>query len=317
MLVTGAGGFVGGHVVKALIAAGHHPRALLRPSSDGSALEQAGIEVRRGDLLDETSLHRAARGADGLVHCAARLGAWSRQDEMQRRINVEGTAAILRVALQRKIARVVHVSSVVAVGLRREPVPLTEEEPWMGRAAPRINYVLTKFEAEQRVKVALAAGLAATIVNPAAMVGPHAYGPSKGGMVAAAREGRLKRLHPGGSSFAHVADVATGCVQALERGRVGERYLLGGENVTWLEVCRRAARQAGAPEPRGTWPLLAGRGLALAAGLLDAVHLSRPPWAPERYRMWGWYTFADSSKAVAELGYAPRDLDAALADSGA
>jgi len=288
-------------------------RALLRSEPCPGTFDVPEVDVRRGDLLDEHSLHAAARGVDAAIHCAACMGYWSRQDELQWRTNVEGTAAMLRVADRRGL-RMVHVSSVVAVGMRRDRRPLTEEEPWLGRRAVRAMYVASKREAEERACAAARSGVQVLVVNPAAMIGPRADGRPSGGMVAAARAGRLRRLHPGGSSVAHVADVARGCVGALERGTVGERYLLGGVNVSWLELCTPAARSFGSRPPQGTWPAHLGRLLALGAGGLDALRLSRPPWAPELFRLWGWYTYADSTKARRVLDYAPQPLDRVLAE---
>lgn len=308
VLVTGATGYLGGHVVRAALARAHRVRALVRPGRERRWLEELGVACFEGDLCDEPSLLAALRGAEGLVHCAARLGAWSRQDEEQRRVNVEGTSALLRAAGRRGLARIVHVSSVVAVGARRDPTPLDEQFPWPGRAGPRLHYATTKREAEERVLAAVRQGLPALVVNPAAMLGPRADGKPRGGLAAQARSARA-RVAPGGSSFADVEDVARGCLAALERGRVGERYLLGGHNLSWLELQRLLAERAGAAPPRGTHSALRGRALERCATLLDLAGLSRPRWAPERWRIWGWYTCADSSKATRELAYSFRALD--------
>src|SRR5215207_1653205 len=198
LLITGATGYLGGHVARAALAQGHTVRALVRPGSDHAWLAALGVDCREGDLQDEPSLLAAARGADGLVHCAARLGYWSRQDEDQRRINVEGTSAMLRAARQRKLARIVHVSSVVAVGANRAGIPLRESTPWPGRDGLPLNYARTKREAEERVFAAAKAGMQVAVVNPGAMIGPRADGRAQGGLVARAARGR-SRVPPGGT----------------------------------------------------------------------------------------------------------------------
>ncbi len=307
LLVTGATGYLGGHVVRAALAGGQRVRALVRPGRPQRWLEELGVVCVPGDLLDEPSLLAALRGAEGLVHCAARMGYWSRQDSEQRRINVEGTAALLRAANRREVRRIVHVSSVAAVGARRDPTPLREDSPWPGRDGLRLNYALTKREAEERVLAAVHQGLPAVVVNPCAMLGPRADGARRAGLAARARAG-VARVPPGGSSFADVEDVARGCLAALERGRTGERYLLGGHNLSWFELQRLLAERAGTAAPRGTQPLWRGALLERATTLLDLVGLSRPRFAPELWRVWGWYTCADSSKAARELGYAFRPL---------
>jgi len=310
VLVTGATGHLGGHVTRELLAEGYSVRALVRPGSSRDTLEAAGARCFEGDLLDERSLHRAARGADGLVHCAARTGYWSRQDAEQRRINVDGTAAVLRVARRRAVGRVVHVSSIVAVGLTREPRPLTEDEPWVGIHRPRAGYIASKRESEERALAAAKAGLPVVVVNPGALLGPRAGHPEhRSGFVARVASGRARRLHPGGSCVLDVRDGARGCVLAFERGRPGQRYLLGGTNLRWRELAELVAARLGVAPPSGERSLALGRALAWGTGILDAVGLSRPRWAPELYRMWGWFTWADSSKAQRELGFWPRSVE--------
>ena len=169
-------------------------------------------------------------------------------------------------------------------------------------------YVLSKHEAEQRVLSAVRGGLPATIVNPAAMIGAPADGRPMGGLAARAAAGRLRFAPPGGSSVADVGDVAGGIVLALDRGRAGRRYLLGGENRTWFELATELARAHAVRGPIGTFPVAMGRAAQPFARALDAVRLSRPPWAPERFAVWGWYTFVDGSRAREELGYAPRAI---------
>lgn len=311
VIVTGATGYLGGHVVQGLLDHGHDVRALVRAGSDTSALERVGARCHPGDLLDERSLHRALRGAQGLVHCAARTGYWSRQDIQQRRINVEGTSTLLRVARRRGLERIVHVSSASAVGQRMDRTPLREEDPWVGMRGPRAMYIRSKRESEERVLAAARAGLPVTVVNPAVMLGPRANRPGVQGLMQKAARGR-RWVPRGGSSVAAVVDVAEGCILALETGTVGERYLLGGHNLSWHELYTAVARWVGVAPPRGEYPDRLGRLLARGAEALDLVQLSRPRWAPELFRFWGWFTCADSGKAQRELGYQYRDLDKIL-----
>jgi len=312
VLVTGATGYLGGQVVRAALERGHAVRALVRPGRPRGWLEELGVACVEGDLLDEPSLLAATRGAEGLVHCAARTGYWSKQNVEQRRINVEGSSALLRAAGHRGLARIVHVSSIAAVGANRDRSPLTEESPWLGRDGPAVHYALTKRESEERALAAVRQGLPVVVVNPGALLGPRADGGRKGGLAARARSGP-GRVPPGGGTFSDVCDAARGCLAALERGRIGERYLLGGHNLSWLELHSLLAARAGSRPPRGTRALWEGRVLERATTLLDVLGLSRPRFAPELYRIWGWYTCADSGKAARELGYAFRPLDELVA----
>jgi len=320
VLVTGATGFLGREVVRALCDAGQGVRALVRTPTRAEAFCYSDTGARPltvtqhlGALEDERSLHNALRGADAVIHCAAHLGGWSRADGDQRRVNVEGTAALLRAAERRGVTRFVHVSTIAAVGFTREPRPMDEDEPWMGARGPQLGYALTKREAEERVFAASRAGLPAVVVNPTSLVGRNARGAVRGGNCAAAFAGRLRRAIPGGGSVVAVEDVARSCVLTLTRGAIGRRYILGGTNVTWRELGAAAAEAAGQAPPIGAWPVALGGVLARATGALDVVGLSRPRFAPERFRTWGWYTFADGRRAEDELGHVSRPLEALLA----
>jgi dihydroflavonol-4-reductase len=308
ILVTGAHGFLGSHVTRALLARGHAVRALVRKDKPAPALDELDVERVEGDLLDEPSLVRACAGADGLVHCAARMGYWSRQDEVQRAINVEGTSALLRAAHRGGIRRIVHVSSIATIGFSRDGTVLDETHVWMPRVL-KINYVTTKHEAEERAFAAAWAGMDVVVVNPCMLTGPRFDGRKRPGLMGNTAQGRTRWMPPGGTSVADVADVAQGCVLAFERGAKGERYVLGGHNVAWKTLHEKVAQIAGVPPPRRNVPILAARTLELGAQALDLVRLSRPPWTAEVFRTWGLFAFVESNKAREKLGYTFRPLD--------
>jgi len=308
ILVTGANGFLGSHVVARLLAHGHTVRAMVRDGRPRTHLEADGVEFVAADLLDEPSLPRACRGADGLVHCAARMGYWSRQDDVQRRTIVEGGSALYRAANAAKMKRIVHVSSIAAVGATREPRPLDDRAPWTGHLL-RVNYVDCKREAEERVLSAARRGMPIAVVNPTMLTGPRLDGRAPSNTVTRIALRRTRWVPHGGTSVADVEDVAEGIALALERARPAERYVLGGHDLTWRELYTAIARQLGVKESFRTVPPWAARALAGGAGVLDLLRLSRPPWTPELLRSWGWYAFARSDKAVQELGYRIRPLD--------
>jgi dihydroflavonol-4-reductase len=310
VLVTGATGFLGSHVAARLLAQGHRVRGLVRPGRDKSALEAGGAEIAEGDLLDESSLRRACKGMEGLVHCAAQTGNWSRQTAAQRAVNVEGTARLYRAAHDRKIARIVHVSTIATLGANREGKPLDESCACNIRHL-RLPYVESKLESEERALSAAWAGMPVVIVNPSHLAGPRLDGRLPKPVARLARR-RMRFAPPGGISVADVEDVADSILAALERGVAGERYVLGGHDLEFVDFYARLARAMGVAPPSGRFPPAVGWALARGAGVLDLVGLSRPPWAPERFRIWGWYTFADSSKAVRALGHRIRPLEEIL-----
>lgn len=312
VLVTGATGFLGSHVVRELRSRGHAVRALVRPGRPREHVESTGVELAEGDLLDRASLFGACRGVDGLVHCAARMGFWSRQDLEQRMVIVEGSSALFRAAHKAKVQRIAHVSSIAAVGASREPVRMDEGWRWNGIRLGA-NYVRCKREIEDRVWCAVRGGMPITVVNPVFLVGPRLDGRGRSALVERVAGGKVRWVPPGGAALCDVEDAARGAVTALEEGRFGERYILGGHDLTWRELHEAVARELGVTSRARTAPLAVGRALALGAGALDLVRLSRPRFAPELYRAWGWYAFADSTKAERELGYRARPLDETIA----
>ncbi|MCB9915476.1 MAG: NAD-dependent epimerase/dehydratase family protein [Planctomycetes bacterium] len=307
VLVTGATGFLGAHVVHALVDAGHRVRALLHSDRPAAHLEREGVAFARGDLLDERSLKAACRGVEGVVHAAGRLGYWSRDRAAQRRVNVEGTAALLRAARKQGVARVVHVSSVAAVGATCDGALLDERAAWAPEFA-RVHYALSTRQGEERALAAAARGLPVVVVNPAALLGPRLDRPGPSGLVAAHLSGRLRWTPPGGLSVTDVRDAADAIVAALRRGRPGERYVLAGHNLGYAELYAALHARFGGRAPRR---VTSRRTLALLRGateVLDALRLTRPGWTPELLRglaYRGWYT---SAKAEAELGYRVRPL---------
>jgi dihydroflavonol-4-reductase len=314
VLVTGSTGFLGSHTVRALLGAGHTVRALVRPGRPRAALDGLDVELAEGDVLDEASLRAACRGADGLIHCAARTGYWSRQNAVQRAVNVEGTAKLLRAAHAAEVRKIVHVSSIATIGCTRNDAPraLDETHAWNPRSM-RIHYVTTKKESEERALAAAWAGMDVVVVNPCMLVGPRFDGKRASATVLRIARGETKWIPPGGTSVADVEDVARGCALALERGRKGERYILGGHNVTWAELYGAIAGRLGVRAPGRRMPIAAVRALRFATGALDLAHLSRPPWTPEIFRALGWCAFVDSKKAGRELGYEVRPFEDVIA----
>lgn len=312
VLVTGAGGFLGSHVVRELLAAGHAVRALERPGRRHEHLARLPIEHAEGDLLDEPSLHRACAGCDALVNAAGVRSLWAEDNELQWRVNVDGFAAAVRAACARKLERIVHVSSTAAVGATRDATVLDERARWIG---PRVglHYVATKKEAQERALAAAWAGIDIVIVCPSMLVGPRADGGPPPAWVRSLANGRTWFAPPGGVSVSDVEDAARGVVLALERGAAGQCYILAGRNLTRRELCDEFAKLAGVAGPRFTLPRIAAHSLAALASVAQALGVSRRRFAPEIFRAWTWSGYYDSSKAERELGYRVRPLVETLA----
>jgi dihydroflavonol-4-reductase len=302
-LVTGATGFVGAAVARALGAAGWQVRVLVRSGSDRGNLQRLAAEVVEGDLTDLGSLERALAGCEGLFHVAAdyRLGA--RDPEPLYRTNVEGTRNILNAARTAGVARIVYTSSVATIGIPSDGSPGDERTP-VALSNMIGHYKRSKFLAEEVAREAAREGLSVVIVNPSTPVGPGDIKPTPTGqLIVDAASGRMPAYVDTGLNIVHVDDVAAGHLLAFERGRAGERYILGGEDMTLQAILAEIARLVGRKPPRIRLPYAAvlpvaylAEGLAVLSGRSGRVTL-------EGVRMSRKRMFFSSAKSAGELGY--------------
>jgi dihydroflavonol-4-reductase len=314
-LVTGATGFVGSAVARALSQAGWHVRALVRPGSDLRNLAPLPVETVRGDITDGASLDGALEGCDALFHAAADYRLWTPDPQRLYRTNVEGTRNVLDAALRARTARIVYTSSVATIGLPPDGSPGTEATP-VGLADMMGHYKRSKFLAEQRVRESARAGLPVVIVNPSTPVGPGDVRPTPTGrLVIDAALGRMPAYVDTGLNIVHVDDVAAGHLRALERGRPGERYILGGENLTLREILGVISRMVGRSPPRVRLPYAVLLPCAPVAELLARLSGREPRLTRASLRMARKPMYFSSEKAVRELGYGWRPPAAAFADA--
>lgn len=302
-LVTGATGFVGSAVARALLQAGWQVRALVRKDSDRRNLQHPALEIVAGDLANRASLDRAVADCTALFHVAAdyRLGAL--EPEQLYRTNVEGTGNILKAARLAGVGRVVYTSSVATVGLPPDGSPGREETP-VGLSDMIGHYKRSKYLAEQLVRDAARSGTPVVIVNPSTPIGPGDVKPTPTGrIVRDAASGRMPAYVDTGLNIVHVDDVAAGHLLAFHRGRVGERYILGGEDMTLREILGQIAQLVGRKPPRIRLPFAAVLPVAYAAEALGRVTGRASHITVEGVRMARKPMFFSSEKAVRELGY--------------
>jgi len=302
-LVTGATGFVGAAVPRALSAAGWRVRVLARSGSNRSNLQSPAWEVVEGDLADLQSLERALEGCTGLFHAAAdyRLGA--RDPTQLYRTNVEGTRRILSAARTAGVTRIVYTSSVATIGIPSDGSPGDERTP-VAESHMIGHYKRSKYLAEEVARDAARTGMSVVIVNPSTPVGPGDIKPTPTGqLVLDAASGRMPAYVDTGLNIVHVDDVAAGHLLAFERGRAGQRYILGGEDMTLQTILGQIARLVGRAPPRIRLPYAAvlpvaylAEGFAKISGRSGRVTL-------EGVRMSRKRMFFSSAKAVSELGY--------------
>jgi len=314
-LVTGATGFVGSAVARALLARGWDVRVLVRPNSDRRNLQALALELAEGDLTDAASLMQPLQGCQALFHVAAdyRLGA--PDPEQLYRVNVEGTRNILHACQAAAVPRIVYTSSVATMGIPADGSSGTETTP-VGLSDMIGHYKRSKFLAEQLVQEAARAGTSVVIVNPSTPVGPGDIKPTPTGqMILDAAAGRMPAYVDTGLNIVHVDDVAAGHLLAYERGRVGERYILGGQNMTLREILGEIARLVGRKPPQVRLPRLAVLPIAYVAEAFARVTGGSTRVTVEGVRMARKRMFFSSDKAARELGYTWRPPVDALADA--
>jgi dihydroflavonol-4-reductase len=314
VLVTGATGLLGANVVRALLGAGHAVRAAVRASSRQLALTDLPVETSVLTLEEPESVAAAMAGCQAIVHAAAANWVGRSGRAWMERVNVQGTETVCRVALETGIRRMVHVSSVDTLGIRSLEHP-ADEECRSDLAHLRCPYIDTKRAAEDVVLGHVALGLPAVIVNPTFMLGPWDTRPTSGRMLLEIAKGRALLAPRGGNSFLDVRDAAIGVVAALERGRVGRRYILGGQNLTYLDAWRRIAPIVGGRGPLGTAPAVGAWLLGRAAGFWGRLRGQEPVVNPVSVAMGELPHYFSSARARAELNFPESDFERAVSDA--
>jgi dihydroflavonol-4-reductase len=314
-LVTGGTGFVGANLVRELCGRGASVRVLLRPASDRRGLEGCAVEIAEGDLVDAAAVRRAVAGARHVYHVAADYRLWTPDPRVLYRANVDGTRHVLRAAAEAGAQRIVYTSTVGALGIPGDGTPGDESTPVC--LADMVGaYKASKFLAERVADETAAAGAPVIIVNPSAPIGPWDIKPTPTGqMIVDFLRGRMIGSVDTGLNIVHVRDVARGHVLAADRGRPGERYILGHENLTLIDILRRLAAVTGLPAPRLRIPYAAA--WLAAAGMEGVARVTgRPPRvALTAVRMARKHMYFSSAKAVRELGLPQTPVDEALRDA--
>jgi dihydroflavonol-4-reductase len=305
-LVTGATGLIGANLVRRLAREGTRPRVLLPPRGDLRALAGVDVEVVSGDVRDAHSLAKAMAGVGRVYHAAGhirfddagRLLLWS--------INVEGTRQVLQAARSAGVERLVHISSSVAVGAGPLNEPANEESDFPALGG-------TPYAESKRASEQLASGdwgaLDVVIANPTFVVGAYGTGASSAEVVRLVASGLLRAYPPGGTNFVNADDVADGLLLAMLHGTPGERYLLGGENLTYRAFLSQVAEECGLAGPALPLPGWAARGLGRAGDVLGRLSSARLGWVNTPF-LEGLFeaAYVSSAKAERMLGYRPRPV---------
>lgn len=312
VLLTGATGFLGNNLLRHLVARGHQVQVTLRAGSSGLALAGLEFEPVQGDLSQVDSLLSECGRFDVLIHSAALIQiGWSRLDE-SRRVNVDATQRLAEFCRLHK-RRFIHVSTVDTLASARGGVPCCETD--LDPMKPPIAYVLSKREAELKVREQIALGLDGVIVHPGFMLGPWDWKPSSGQMLLALSKGWVPLAPAGGCSAVDVRDVADGILSAIEHGRSGQNYILAGENLSYLDLWKRIARVAGRRGPGRTLPDWLARAAGRWGDLWSKVAHSEPQINSGATAMGQLQHYYRSDRAQQELGYRIGSLNDAIQDA--
>jgi dihydroflavonol-4-reductase len=304
IFVTGATGFVGHHVARALADEGAELRLLVRKTSNLANLEGIKGDTRVGDLADPESLRVPLAGCDALVHVAADYRLWIRDPENMYRANVDGTRELLRMAREAGVRRVVYTSSVATMGFRQDGIVINEDSPvWLADMVG--HYKRSKFLAEQEAIKAVESGQQVMILNPTTPIGPNDAKPTPTGRIFV---DFLNRKFPAymdtGLNLVDVNEVARAHMLALTKGTSGRRYILGGENLTLKQILDKMAAITGLPSPRTEIPFAVAATYAFFEELITGKIRGKEPRATlEEVRMGRKKMFASSARAQQELGF--------------
>ena len=315
-LLTGATGFIGGNLARELCRREYQVRALVRPGSNTLTIKDTPVESVPGDILDRESVARAMTGCQTVYHCAGAYTYWAKDPGVIHRTNVEGTANVLEAARQAQVDRVVYTSTVSTMGSPHGTLDgaLADEDTPLEPSHLVGNYKKSKYRAEQVALTMAAQGLPVVVVNPTFPVGPWDVKPTPSGrLVLDFLLGRIPAYVATGMNLVDVEDVAAGHILAMEKGRPGERYVLGNKNVTLKEILLMLQDLTGRPAPRWRTPLWLAIGAAYVDYVVEGKMLGREPRLPlEGLKVSKTPMYVNCRKAVRELGQPQRPVEGAL-----
>ena len=302
ILVTGADGLLGSNLVRELLTRGHSIRAFVQPGRQQKTLEGLTLEKFPGDLLNADDVSKAAIGCEAVIHCAASTSVWPVRSEIVNTVNIGGTKNIIAAVKHNKIQRMVYVGTANSFGFGSKEQPGVEGNPYKS-STYGLDYMDSKYKAQQLILQEVKDnGLPAVIVNPTFMLGPYDSNPSSGAMIVALYKGKVPGYTSGGRNYVCVKDAAVAIANALTKGRVGECYILGNENLSYKEAFRKIASTIGVKPPAIPIPPVFAKLYGSIGSLIGKISGKAPAISYPLSRIACDEHYFSPAKAVNELG---------------
>lgn len=314
IFVTGGDGFLGSNLVRVLLNRGHKLRLLLQAGRKTKTLDGLELEIVEGDLLNFDSIKAAAKDAEAIFHIAASTSIWPSRNEIVNKVNIEGTQNVIRLAKELKVKKLVHVGTANTFSFGCLEKPGIEDTEYIS-SQYGLDYMDSKWKAHQLVMNAVKEGVPAVVVNPTFMLGAYDSVPSSGAMILAVNSQKLPGFAPGGRNYICVKDAATGIANALEKGKVGESYIIGNENLSYKEAFGKMATVLGVNPPKRSipcWGLLAygriGSIIAAITGVKPTVSYAMAKISCDAH-------YFTAEKAVRELDLPQTPIEEGISES--
>ena len=311
VLVTGATGFLGANLVHHLVKRGDTVRVLKRKRTAPTLLAGLPVEIADGDVTDFESVLAASRGVEGIYHVAGLVSYWRPKRAWLFRVNVDGPRNVVEAAVRNRVRRVVHTSSIAAIGFRSDGVPSDEDTLWNWGPFD-VGYPTAKFQGEQEALKAAARGLEVVVVNPALIFGPRDVSWNAGRMFKMVEQGATIRIPDGATTTCDVDDVCAGHIAAMERGQSGRRYILGGEQWRYPDLFQAVAKVMNRKVRVQIVPYWVAALAAWGADAVSRITRREPPITPELMRVARRSRHYSSARAIGELGYPQTPLRVTL-----
>lgn len=315
VFVTGGDGFLGTHIVHKLLADGYQVRVFSEVGRPTPTLDGTDVEIVRGDLREQNAVTSAVRGSALLVHAAASTSVWPSRSRLLKEINIGGTQNIIHAAAVNGVKRLVHVGTASSFKPGTLDDPGTEESP-VALSSYRLGYIETKKEAQRLViEEYRKSGLPAIVVAPTFMIGPHDSKPGSGQLIVGLVKGQVPGYTGGGRNYVHVRDVADGIVIALDRGRVGESYILGNRNLSYREFFHIVSELAGVKAPSIRFPSLLAKVAGFFGSLSGSLLRRQPKITLPMARISVEANYYSAAKAIRELGLQQTPIEIAIEEA--